>query len=71
MLLIARSLPSLIVASAPRPVNTPRGWVRYWYGANLEDPNDRGYDAVRRLFLIETVKAEQPEFGRIVLKEKQ
>jgi lysophospholipase L1-like esterase len=23
----------------------------YWYGANLEDPNIRGYDAVRRLFL--------------------
>jgi hypothetical protein len=25
----------------------------YWYYANLEDPNDRGYDAIRRLFLIE------------------
>ena len=25
----------------------------YWYYANLEDPNDRGYDALRRLFLIE------------------
>ena len=25
----------------------------YWYGANLEDPNERGYDAIRRLFLIE------------------
>jgi len=23
----------------------------YWYYDNLEDPNDRGYDAVRRLFL--------------------
>jgi lysophospholipase L1-like esterase len=23
----------------------------YWYHANLEDPNDRGYDAIRRLFL--------------------
>jgi lysophospholipase L1-like esterase len=23
----------------------------YWYFANLEDPNDRGYDALRRLFL--------------------
>lgn len=23
----------------------------YWYHANLEDPNDRGYDALRRLFL--------------------
>ncbi len=28
----------------------------YWYGSNLEDPNDRGYDAVRRLFLVEMVK---------------
>jgi len=35
----------------------------YWYGTNLEDPNDRGYDAVRRLFLIEIVKAEEPMFG--------
>lgn len=25
----------------------------YWYFGNLEDPNDRGYDALRRLFLIE------------------
>lgn len=25
----------------------------YWYADNLEDPNDRGYDAIRRLFLIE------------------
>ncbi len=23
----------------------------YWYHSNLEDPNDRGYDALRRLFL--------------------
>jgi len=28
----------------------------YWYGANLEDPNDRGYDAIRRLFLIEMAR---------------
>ncbi len=25
----------------------------YWYANNLEDPNQRGYDAIRRLFLIE------------------
>ena len=25
----------------------------YWYYENLEDPNDRGYDAIRRAFLIE------------------
>jgi hypothetical protein len=28
----------------------------YWYFENLEDPNDRGYDAIRRLFLIETAR---------------
>jgi len=28
----------------------------YWFHANLEDPNDRGYDALRRLFLNEMVK---------------
>ena len=28
----------------------------YWYYTNLEDPNDRGYDAIRRLFLIEMAK---------------
>jgi hypothetical protein len=25
----------------------------YWYYINIEDPNDRGYDALRRIFLIE------------------
>jgi lysophospholipase L1-like esterase len=29
----------------------------YWYFVNLEDPNERGYDALRRLFLNEMVKA--------------
>jgi lysophospholipase L1-like esterase len=28
----------------------------YWYASNLEDPNARGYDAIRRLFLIEIAK---------------
>lgn len=28
----------------------------YWYAANLEDPNNRGYDAIRRLFLNEILK---------------
>ncbi|HUT13256.1 MAG TPA: hypothetical protein VMY42_22395 [Thermoguttaceae bacterium] len=28
----------------------------YWYAQNLEDPNVRGYDAIRRLFLIEMAK---------------
>ena len=27
----------------------------YWYHENLEDPNDRGYDAIRRLFLLAIV----------------
>jgi lysophospholipase L1-like esterase len=34
----------------------------YWYGANLEDPNDSGYDALRRMFLIEIAKAAQAMF---------
>jgi lysophospholipase L1-like esterase len=33
---------------------------RYWYGDNLEDPNDRGYDALRRLFLIEVARVLPP-----------
>jgi hypothetical protein len=28
----------------------------YWYAWNLVDPNPRGYDAIRRLFLIEIAK---------------
>jgi lysophospholipase L1-like esterase len=28
----------------------------YWYYDNLEDPNDRGYDAVRRLFLLKVAE---------------
>jgi lysophospholipase L1-like esterase len=28
----------------------------YWYWDNLEDPNDRGYDAIRRLFLNEIAR---------------
>lgn len=30
----------------------------YWYFTNLEDPNERGYDVIRRLFLIEIEKAK-------------
>jgi len=29
----------------------------YWYYDNLEDPNDRGYDAIRRVFLNTIVKS--------------
>lgn len=28
----------------------------YWYHVNLEDPNERGYDGIHRLFLIEMTK---------------
>jgi hypothetical protein len=28
----------------------------YWYFTNLEDPNERGYDVIRRLFLLEIAK---------------
>lgn len=33
----------------------------HWYFENVEDPNDRGYDALRRLFLIEMARALAPE----------
>jgi hypothetical protein len=33
----------------------------YWYYVNLEDPNERGYDALRRLFLIEMQKTFSAE----------
>lgn len=36
----------------------------YWYGTNLEDPNERGYDAIRRLFLLEIVKAAESMFAQ-------
>jgi lysophospholipase L1-like esterase len=38
----------------------------YWYAPNLEDPNDRGYDALRRLFLNEMLK----EAPALLSKEK-
>ena len=28
----------------------------YWFFENLEDPNDRGYDAIRRAFLLEMIE---------------
>ncbi len=28
----------------------------YWYGMNLEDPNERSYDAAAAVFLIEIAK---------------
>ena len=31
----------------------------YWYFENIEDPNDRGYDALRRVFLRE-IAAQLP-----------
>ena len=33
----------------------------YWYFQNLEDPNERGYDAIRRLFLLKMVEVLGPE----------
>lgn len=30
----------------------------YWFFYNLEDPNERGYDVIRRLFLLEIAKAK-------------
>ena len=31
----------------------------YWYYENLEDPNERGYDAIRRLFLVQMASVAQ------------
>ena len=36
----------------------------YWYAANLEDPNDRGFDALRRIFLNEILKAADPSTSK-------
>jgi hypothetical protein len=30
-----------------------------WYSTNVEDPNDRGYDAIRRAFLLEVARVFQ------------
>lgn len=30
----------------------------YWFYVNLEDPNERGYDVIRRLFLIQMIKVK-------------
>ncbi len=35
----------------------------YWYFSNLEDPNNRGYDALRRLFLNEIAAVLAPREG--------
>ncbi len=32
----------------------------YWYFGNLEDPNERGHDAIRRAFLLEMVQILRP-----------
>lgn len=33
----------------------------YWYFENLEDPNERGYDAIRRLFLLKIAEVLAPK----------
>ena len=33
----------------------------YWFYINLEDPNERGYDAIRRLFLNTMVSVPKPD----------
>ena len=41
------------------------GDPHYWYYDNLEDPNDRGYDALRRLFLLKMAEVLPDAFGRV------
>ncbi len=36
----------------------------HWYYHNIEDPNPRGYDAIRRLFLIEMAKVLPGRLGK-------
>jgi lysophospholipase L1-like esterase len=31
----------------------------YWYAPNIEDPNDRGYDALRRLYLLKLIELRE------------
>jgi lysophospholipase L1-like esterase len=31
----------------------------YWFYVNIEDPNNRGYDAIRRLFLLEILQVRE------------
>jgi lysophospholipase L1-like esterase len=47
-------------AEPSRPFHRPED-PHYWYFDNLEDPNDRGYDAIRRLFLLALEKALAPK----------
>ncbi len=36
----------------------------YWYYSNIEDPNDRGYDAIRRVFLKEIAERSSVRSSR-------
>ena len=42
----------------------------YWYHGNFEDPNDRGYDAIRRLFLSEIARVLSPQSAALASAEK-
>jgi hypothetical protein len=41
----------------------------YWYAPNIEDPNERGYDAIRRLVLNEILKEVRALQGSVQGKE--
>jgi hypothetical protein len=41
----------------------------FWYYGNLEDPNDRGHDAIRRLFLIEMARVAGEFKGKKEVRE--
>lgn len=41
----------------------------FWYSVNIEDPSERGYDAIRRVFLNEMAKlfsAKEGQFGQSI-----
>jgi lysophospholipase L1-like esterase len=51
-----------IHSSQPWSKHYRRKDPHYWYFTNLEDPNERGYDAIRRLFLNEIVELRKTGF---------
>jgi len=52
-------------------IHCKKFWIRhyhfkdphYWYFMNIEDPSERGYDAIRRLFLLEMIETLPNSFS--------
>jgi len=50
--------------------NYRAGDPHYWYWQNFEDPNNRGYDCIRRLFLFEMARVLPPLFADMKRKQR-